>query len=399
MAYEQNHINKYNKEDKKKTVTFTAETFEVEEDVDENEVADELQKVIDEYNKIAQEKKDWQILLEASQIEVDLLTEELKDVKMQLNSVRKSSSHCSVRSNRSILNRRRSPNQSSNISNRSILNSHSPDNSEQSKKTYRKGMWVLDSGCSRYMCGKKENFKTIKKIDGGCVRFGDNAKGELQVILGYGIENLDTRLGKQTRSSLKDIVSTSKPLQLLYMDLFGPTRTASIGGKRYAFVIVDDFTWNNLGKFDPRSNEGIFLGYAPISKAFRVFNKRTLNVKESVHVVFDDTNPRVQESKVGDDEVIDIQQTEDISQVSSVQSTEDIAKATLEPNTDKSATTEMESTTPVDKANIAREWRHNANYLENYILGKPNDKMQTRSSLREQASVALISQNGTKTNK
>lgn len=30
------------------------------------------------------------------------------------------------------------------------------------------------------------------------------------------------------------------------MDLFGPTRTASIGGKRYVFVIIDDFsrfTW------------------------------------------------------------------------------------------------------------------------------------------------------------
>jgi len=56
------------------------------------------------------------------------------------------------------------------------------------------------------------------------------------------------QLGKQTRSSFKgkDIVSTSKPLQLLHMDLFGLTRTASIGGKRYAFVIIDDFsrfTW------------------------------------------------------------------------------------------------------------------------------------------------------------
>ena len=41
------------------------------------------------------------------------------------------------------------------------------------------------------------------------------------------------QLGKQTRSSFngKDIVSTAKPLQLLHMDLFGPTRTASIGGK------------------------------------------------------------------------------------------------------------------------------------------------------------------------
>lgn len=71
---------------------------------------------------------------------------------------------------------------------------------------------------------------------------------------GYGIENLDTnmdtlecdacQMGKQTQSSFKgkDIVSTFKPLHLLHMDLFGPTRTASIGGKRYAFVIVDDFS-------------------------------------------------------------------------------------------------------------------------------------------------------------
>ncbi|XP_070039015.1 uncharacterized protein [Nicotiana tomentosiformis] len=52
------------------------------------------------------------------------------------------------------------------------------------------------------------------------------------------------QIGKQTRNSFKnnDIVSTSKPLQLLHMDLFEPTRTASIGGKLYAFVIVDDYS-------------------------------------------------------------------------------------------------------------------------------------------------------------
>ena len=37
---------------------------------------------------------------------------------------------------------------------------------------------------------------------------------------------------------------------------------------------------NHLGKFDPRSDEGIFLGYAISSRAFRVFNKRTLCVEE-----------------------------------------------------------------------------------------------------------------------
>ena len=50
--------------------------------------------------------------------------------------------------------------------------------------------------------------------------------------------------GKQTKNSFKskDVVSTSRPFQLLHMDLFGPTQTLSLSGKRYTLVIVDDFT-------------------------------------------------------------------------------------------------------------------------------------------------------------
>lgn len=49
---------------------------------------------------------------------------------------------------------------------------------------------------------------------------------------------------KQTWSSFKatDNVRTSKSLQLLHMDLFAPIKMASIGGKRYAFVIFDDYS-------------------------------------------------------------------------------------------------------------------------------------------------------------
>ena len=46
--------------------------------------------------------------------------------------------------------------------------------------------------------------------------------------------------------SFKNILSTSKPLELLHMDLFGPSRIKSYGGNYYALVIVDDysrFTW------------------------------------------------------------------------------------------------------------------------------------------------------------
>jgi len=45
-----------------------------------------------------------------------------------------------------------------------------------------------------------------------------------------------------------------------------------------------------LGKFEPRNDEAIFLGYSSHSKAYKVFNKRTLCVEKSVHVLFDETN-------------------------------------------------------------------------------------------------------------
>jgi len=50
--------------------------------------------------------------------------------------------------------------------------------------------------------------------------------------------------GKQVRVSFKskNIVSTTQPLQLLHMDLFGPSITMSFGGNYYALVIVDDYS-------------------------------------------------------------------------------------------------------------------------------------------------------------
>ncbi|KAH0725399.1 hypothetical protein KY284_001264 [Solanum tuberosum] len=138
MAYEQNHINRFHKDDKRKIVAFTAGTTAVEVEIDETQsegmslisqgvrqrpqqerkrrnkqrnedpkslsawiqgetseddhdettnicfiaLGESSKKVIDEYNKIAQEKKDCQILLEVSPIEVDLLLEELEEAKM-----------------------------------------------------------------------------------------------------------------------------------------------------------------------------------------------------------------------------------------------------------------------------------------------------------------------------
>ena len=40
-----------------------------------------------------------------------------------------------------------------------------------------------------------------------------------------------------------------------------------------------------MGKFDSQSDEGIFLGYASTSKTYRVYNKRTKKVMETVNIV------------------------------------------------------------------------------------------------------------------
>jgi hypothetical protein len=39
----------------------------------------------------------------------------------------------------------------------------------------------------------------------------------------------------------KNVITTSRPLELLHMDLFGPVAYLSIGGSKYGLVIVDDF--------------------------------------------------------------------------------------------------------------------------------------------------------------
>ena len=53
------------------------------------------------------------------------------------------------------------------------------------------------------------------------------------------------------------------------------------------FILKDR---ENVGKFDSRSNEGIFLGYSSTSKAYRVYNKRIMKVIETVNVVTDESS-------------------------------------------------------------------------------------------------------------
>jgi len=49
-------------------------------------------------------------------------------------------------------------------------------------------------------------------------------------------------------------------------------------------------TKDNLGKFDAKSYEAIFIRYSNTSKAYKVFNRSTLTIEESTHVKFEESN-------------------------------------------------------------------------------------------------------------
>nr|GEU89551.1 hypothetical protein [Tanacetum cinerariifolium] len=60
-------------------------------------------------------------------------------------------------------------------------------------------------------------------------------------------------------------------------------------------------TKDYLINFDPKSYEGIFLGYSRNSKAYIILNKHTRKVEESLNVTFDETHPPSKISSLVDD--------------------------------------------------------------------------------------------------
>ncbi|GJY35446.1 retrovirus-related pol polyprotein from transposon TNT 1-94 [Tanacetum coccineum] len=62
-------------------------------------------------------------------------------------------------------------------------------------------------------------------------------------------------------------------------------------------------TKDYLTKFDPKSYEGVFLGYSQNSKAYVVLNKHSMKVEESLNVTFDESPPPTKLSPLVDDDV------------------------------------------------------------------------------------------------
>ncbi|GJT53327.1 retrovirus-related pol polyprotein from transposon TNT 1-94, partial [Tanacetum coccineum] len=44
----------------------------------------------------------------------------------------------------------------------------------------------------------------------------------------------------------------------------------------------------DLGKLQPTADIGIFVAYAPSRKSYRIYNKRTRRIMETIHIQFDE---------------------------------------------------------------------------------------------------------------
>ena len=89
-----------------------------------------------------------------------------------------------------------------------------------------------------------------------------------------------------TKKTSYEIWNEKKP-KMKYFWVFGSK----------CFILNDR---ENLGKFDAKSDEGIFLGYSVNSQAYRVYNKRTKTIMESINVVIDDAIPEKSIEESGD---------------------------------------------------------------------------------------------------
>nr|GEV78515.1 reverse transcriptase domain-containing protein [Tanacetum cinerariifolium] len=196
----------------------------------------------------------------------------------------------------------------------------------------RKPICYMDSGCSRHMTGVKSYLHKYVEQSGPKVVFGDDstctteesfffakASDNLNWIwhkrlahlnfktinklakknLVIGISSLvyskdkpcsSCEKGKLNRANFKTKQTSSikKCLYLLHMDLFGTVTPRPINHEKYTLVIVDEYS-RSLRKFDEKADDNYLLGYSLVSKAFRVFNTRRQQTKETYHITFDES--------------------------------------------------------------------------------------------------------------
>nr|GEW36578.1 retrotransposon protein, putative, Ty3-gypsy subclass [Tanacetum cinerariifolium] len=158
----------------------------------------------------------------------------------------------------------------------------------------------FDSGCSRHMTINISYLTNFKKHDGGYVAFGRGAKGGK--ITGKGtietgkLDFEDVNFINELQFNLfsvSQMVLMVKPHFKTPYELFKGRSPALSFMRPFGCHVLILNTLDQLGKFDGKSDEGIFVGYSATSKSFRVYNIRTRKVEENLHITFLENKPMI----------------------------------------------------------------------------------------------------------
>nr|GEX11075.1 ribonuclease H-like domain-containing protein [Tanacetum cinerariifolium] len=200
-----------------------------------------------------------------------------------------------------------------------------------------KGKGIVDSECSRHMTRNKAYLVESQDFIGGLAAFGDTECLVLSPDFKLPDENqVLLRVPKQNNMysfNLKNIVPSGRLACLItkatvdesskWYRKLGHAEAVStacyvlnkvlvtkpqnktpyelISGKIPIISYIRPFgchvtilnTFDHLGKFEEKSDDGFLVGYSLNSKAFRVYNLKTKRVKENLHINFLENKPNV----------------------------------------------------------------------------------------------------------
>nr|GFA49982.1 retrovirus-related Pol polyprotein from transposon TNT 1-94 [Tanacetum cinerariifolium] len=169
-------------------------------------------------------------------------------------------------------------------------------------------LWIIDSGCSKHMTGNRALLTNFVEKFLGTVRFGNN---DFAVIAGYEdvvIERRNRTLVEAARTMLTfanlpsflwtEAIATAcftqnhsiiykcfdkTPYELINKRKPNIKFFCVFGCRCYLFNDYED-----VGKLKAKGDIRVFVGYSKEFVAFRIYNKRTRKIHESMNVNFDE---------------------------------------------------------------------------------------------------------------
>ncbi|GJU70157.1 retrovirus-related pol polyprotein from transposon TNT 1-94 [Tanacetum coccineum] len=209
----------------------------------------------------------------------------------------------------------------------------------------RKPIWYLDNGCSRHMTGVKSYLHKYVEQPGPKVVFGDDSTCTTE---GYGsikcngivfIKVAFLNSLKYNLISISQLYDANKEIVMIapqVRDVYVLNMTSSAQESCFFAKAFENLNWlwhkrlahlnfktinklgsipnidflhvpgclvyihnhkDYLGKFDEKVDDGYFLGYSLVSKAFRIFNTRRQKTEETYHITFDKSTDTIKFNK------------------------------------------------------------------------------------------------------